>query len=203
MKIKTRSVAIALFIIAVFVIGLSLVPFNNANQSNSQSVYSLTLVVTTVHSDNESIACQYVFFVLENNTLTSSSVIKVPFAKKVRITIINYDNDTSPELVTSASNVSGVIGNKVIEFNSISVPQANITSGKGSNSFSMIPSADISHTFTTNTGLNIPIVPHSTEIAYTYFNSVGTYSWACMCQCGQLSMNSPGWMMGQLVVLPP
>lgn len=171
--------------------------------NQSQNVYSLTLVVTNVSSNNSTLSNMDVFFVLHDNQLVTSSVIKVPFGTLVRITIINHDNGLDPLLVPSDAAVSGVLNNQMQVYNSLSVSQSAIASGSGSQVYSKVATNDISHTFTVSSGLNIPILPHSTEVAYTYFNTQGTFSWACMCNCGPFSMSTPGWMIGQIVVLPP
>lgn len=203
MNNKFITVAIIVLVCASFVTGFYAQMFGASSQNKESGAYDLTLVVTNVSSPNSSMNSQDVFFVLENSQLVSSAVIKVPFGTLVRITVINHDAATDTPLVGDASDVTGLIGNELQVFNSISESSNNITSGNGATSYSYFPSSDISHTFTTNFGLNIPIIPHSTEVGYTYFNSSGTFSWACMCECGPFSMSTPGWMMGSLVVLQP
>ena len=203
MNQKLQSVFMAAFIVVVFLFSISVV-FSQAN-SNAQSsgYYQLTLVIENQTSGDNGIGNMYSFYVLNGNTLEPSSVIKVPFGKEVKITIINYDQGTSMPLTASAENVSGIVGGTIMTSSSISIPLAKYLAPQSAYSVSNISAGEISHTFTTSTGLNIPIFPHSTEVGYTYFNAVGNYSWACMCQCGALSMGSAGSMMGELVVLPP
>lgn len=202
-KNNTRTQIIALFLIAIFFASLFVLSVASSNQSQSRRIYSLNLVISTVPADNKSVGNQYIFFQSENGSLVSSAVITVPAATEIKITIINYDGDIDAPMVQSAINVSGVVGNDIRVFNSVSVPQASLSSGSGSAIYNYVPASRLSHTFSTSTGVNIPILPHSTEIAYTYFQNTGTYSWGCLCQCGQFSMDSPGWMTGQInVVLP-
>lgn len=203
MNKDTKTHAIALILIAIFFVSMFAVASTGSNQQQSKLVYSLNLVISKVSSDNQSVGSQYIFLQSENGTLVSSAVITVPAATEIKITIINYDNGIDAPMVSSATNVSGVVGNEIQVFDSSSISQASLLNGTGSASYNSIPASDLSHTFSTDTGVNIPIIPNSTEVAYTYFQSTGTYSWGCLCQCGQFSMDSPGWMMGQInVVLP-
>lgn len=203
MKRNTRSFAVVLFIIAVFFVSVTFISAMAPGQNEVNATHSVTLVVENAHPLNGSGGSQFMFYQLVNGDLVSSSVITVPAATEIEITIINYDNGTSPPLVQSATNVSGVVGNSIHVYNSTSVSQADLASSSGFLDYSAVPAADLSHTFSTDTGINIPILPHSTETAHTYFQTTGTFSWACLCQCGMLSMETPGWMMGQIVVVPP
>lgn len=203
MKDNTRIQVIALFLIAVFFASMFAVTAASSNQNQSKLVYSLNLVIATVPATNQSVGNQYLFFQSENGSLVSSAMITVPAATEIKITIINYDSNIDSPMEVTATNVTGVVGNEIQVFRSVAVSQNSLASGTGSVKYSSIPASDLSHTFSTNTGVNIPILPHSTEIAYTYFQNTGTYTWGCLCQCGQFSMDSPGWMTGQInVVLP-
>jgi hypothetical protein len=202
MNKKFQSVLIVVIILVVFVSSITL-GFAESSQHSSSGYYQLNLVIEKQSMDNNNSSGMYSFYVMENGALESSSVIQVPFGKEVKITIINHDNGISQPFVPSADNVSGVVGESVLAANGVS-HQVNQNDAVLNGSYiKEIPAAQISHTFSTNTGLNIPIYPNSTEVAYTYFNTVGDYSWGCMCQCGNLPMDSPGSMLGQLIVLPP
>ncbi len=203
MNNKIIAIAMIVLVTASFITGFYSVLFTGSQNSQNNNAYDLTLVITNVSSPNKTLASQDAFFVLQNGSLTSSAVIRVPFGTLVRITIINHDNGIDSPLVHMASNVTGVRGNSMSVYSGISVSNSDLNTGTGSTSYSDVPAADISHTFTTSTGLNMPIMPHSTEVGYTYFNSAGTYTWGCMCECGPYSMNSPGWMMGAFIVLSP
>ncbi len=202
MKEKLQSVLIVAFIIVVFASSISYVFAEEGNQQYSSGYYQLNLVIEKQTSGNNT-SGMYSFYVLENGMLQPSSVIKVPFGKEIKITIINFDQGTSLPLASSAENVTGVVSGTILASSSISTSNAQALTSKSGQSVSEIPAREISHTFTTDTGLNIPIYPHSTEVAYTYFNTVGNYTWGCMCQCGIYSMDASGSMVGQLVVLPP
>lgn len=173
-----------------------------AANSTGQNAFTLTLVLASLESPNSTLSGQYVFFQQENGVLESSAVINAPLGRLVRIVIINHDPGTDSLLTPSANSVTGTLNDQMQLFEGTSVPSADITSGTGSSVCSQLGGSDISHTFTTSTGLNIPIAPNSTEVTYTYFNTPGTISWGCMCECGQFSMSTPGWMMGEIVVAP-
>lgn len=200
---NTRNQLIALFLISVFFASMFVLTTVGSGKAQPKLVYNVDLVITTTHSDNQSLGNQYIFFQSENGSLMSSAVITVPAATEIKITIINYDSGVDAPLVNTATNVTGVVGNRIQVFNSVPALQSSFTSGSASVSYNSVPASELSHTFSTSTGINIPILPNSTEIAYTYFQNTGTYSWGCLCQCGQFSMNTPGWMMGEInVVLP-
>ncbi len=203
MRKNTRNQAIALFLISIFFVSMFMVATVASSGTQPKVVYSVNLVIATAPSGNQTLGSQYVFFQEENGTLVSSALITVPAATEIKITIINYDSGIDAPSVQSATSVSGVVGNRIQVFNNDSIPQASLSLGTDSVQYASIPASELSHTFSTNTGVNIPILPNSTEIAYTYFQNTGVYDWGCLCQCGQFSMNSPGWMTGQIdVVLP-
>lgn len=203
MKEKLQSVLIVAFIIMVFISSISYVFAEGNNQQSSSGYYQLNLVIEEKSSGGSNSSNMYSFYVLNHGVLEPSNILKVPFGKEVKITIVNFDQGISPPLTAEAGNVSGVVGGTMLASSSISVSQAQSPGPESWQSVSYLPASEISHTFSTSTGLNLPIFPHSTEVAYTYFNAVGNYSWACMCQCGITSMSSAGSMMGELVVLPP
>ncbi len=200
---NTRNQMIALFLISVFFASMFVVSAVGSSKAQPRRLYNVDLVIATVPSENQSVGNQYIFFQSENGSLMSSAMITVPAATEIKITIINYDSGVDAPMVQSATNVTGVVGNDIQVFNGVSVPQTSLASSSGSVNYNSVPASKLSHTFSTSTGINIPILPNSTEIAYTYFQNTGTYSWGCLCQCGQFSMDSPGWMVGQInVVLP-
>lgn len=193
------SVVVTVSLVAGLYSGVSFFQSSNSNQSP----YTLTLDITTVSSSNSTLSGQYVFFVDNNGQLTTSSIIHVPFGRLVRIVIINHDSGIDPLLVPNANMISGTINNRTAVFSGTSVTQSELTSGAGSVSYTELAPGEISHTFTTSAGLNIPIAPNSTEVAYTYFNTAGTINWGCMCECGPFAMDTPGWMTGELLVTAP
>lgn len=198
---NTRNQVIALFLISVFFAGMLVMTTVGSSTAEPKVMYNVDLVIATVPSGNQSLGSQYIFFQSENGSLTSSAVITVPAATEIKITIINHDSGRDAPLVQAATIVTGVVGNSIHVFNN-SIPLTSLAAAT-SVSYNSVPASDLSHTFSTSTGVNIPILPNSTEVAYTYFQNTGTYDWGCLCQCGQFSMNSPGWMMGQInVVLP-
>ncbi len=199
LNLRASAFLIVLLLIAFFSVGVYIgypgVPAN----TQSNPVYDLNLVITNTSSGNQTIAGQDLFFVYSDNTLSSSAVIRVPFGTEVKITIVNYDHDLDPILTSSASAVSGVLGNEI----HVSGLNSGFT-GSGTPAISMnyntVSPFNISHTFTTTSGINIPIEPDSTTTAFVVFDSYGSISWACMCLCGEMSMQTPGWMMGEIVV---
>lgn len=200
MREKLQSVFIVALLVIVFASSVTYILAQNSNQPAS-GYYQLNLVIEKQAPANNSTSGMYSFFVLNNGGLGSSSIIKVPFGKEIKITIINYDPGISTPLSPYADNVSGTVGNTVV---STGVDATGLAQGLQPDlTVSHISGLELSHTFTTDTGLNIPVFPNSTEVAYTYFNTVGNYSWGCMCQCGLEPMELAGSMEGQLVVLPP
>ncbi len=202
MKAKLQSALVVAFIIVVFFSGLSFV-FTQNNSQQTSGYFQLNLVIEKQFSGNNTSSGIYSYYVVNNGVLESSSVIKVPFGKEVRISIVNYDPGTSLPFGSSTENASGVVGGVILVSDSVMADNSQQLALNSVQYVTEIPAQDISHTFTTNTGLNIPVFPHSTEVAYTYFNTVGNYTWGCMCDCGAPSMDSSGSMMGQLIVLPP
>ncbi len=202
MKEKIQSALIVAFIIVVFFSSIGFVFAQNNIQQNS-GYYQLNLVIEKQPSGSNASGEIYSFYVLSNGVLESSNIIKVPFGKEVRISIVNFDPGTSLPFGSSAENASGVVGGSILATGSVAAGISQQLSSKSAQSISEIPARDISHTFTTSTGLNIPVLPLSTEVAYTYFNTVGNYTWGCMCDCGAPSMDSTGSMTGQFVVLAP
>lgn len=194
------------YLVVILLVGVSLIAGSFAGysmpkkQNLNQGAYDLTLVITNSSSSNTSMNSMYAFFEENGSHLQSSSVIRVPMGALVRITIVNYDHGTSKLMVSNDSSVSGVNGNLIQVYTGVNVTQEQISAGTGSVTYSTVNAKDISHTFTTSTGLNIPVLPFSTSVGYTYFNTAGTISWGCMCFCGELPMDSPGWMMGSIVV---
>ena len=202
MKEKVESALIVAFIIVVFFSSIGFVFAQNNSQHNS-GYYQLNLVIEKQTSTSNASGEIYSFYVLSNGVLESSNIIKVPFGKEVRISIVNFDPGTSLPFGSTAENASGVVGGSILATGSVAAGISQQLSSKSAQSVSEIPAQDISHTFTTSTGLNIPVLPLSTEVAYTYFNTVGNYTWGCMCDCGAPSMDSTGSMTGQLIVLAP
>lgn len=198
-----KAQVIALFLISVFIVSIFFMSTSSSGLSQSKAIYNVNLVIASLPSDNQSIGNEFAFYQVENGTLTSSAVITVPAATEIKITIINYDSGIDAPMVQTATNVTGVVGNNIQVLSNVSLSNTYAVASTGSVTYTSVPATALSHTFSTSTGVNIPILPHSTEIAYTYFQNTGTYSWGCLCQCGQFSMDSPGWMMGQINVVVP
>lgn len=194
------------YLVVILLLGVSLLAGTYSGysvlekQNQNQGAYDLTLVITNLSSPNKTMNGMYAFFEENGSQLQSSAVMRVPMGALVKLTIINYDHGTSKLLVTNDSRVAGVNGNQIQVFNGVNATQQELNTGLNSKEYSVVAASDISHTFTTNTGLNIPILPFSTVVAYTYFNTVGAVSWGCACDCGQFAMTSPGWMMGTIMV---
>ena len=146
MKEKLQSVLIATFIIVVFFSSIGYV-FTQSNNQHSSGYYQLDLVLEEQSSGTNSSSGIYSFYVLSNGVLEPSSVIKVPFGKEVRISILNYDPGTSLPLSPWAANASGVVGGSILATGSILTGSSPQLSSRSAQQVSEIPSQDISHTF--------------------------------------------------------
>ncbi len=169
----------------------SALPYNNA--------YTITLVVKDSYF-NSTLGMEPAFYVLQNGTLSSSSVIRLPVGEIIRMNIVSYDTMVSPPFSTSYSQVMGTIDNQItlLRGNTSLASYSTLSHGI---SVSSIPYADISHTFTiglANETVNIPVETGYNVTAFLEIGQPGTYSWGCMCPCGDVPMGTPGWMMGAI-----
>ena len=206
MSISRKSM-IAVIVVTVFlsmIIGAYVVnPLYNAQNAPPPKTGALTMIITSDNWYNNSSGYQAAFFVVENGHIESSSMITAAAHTLLEITIMNYDKATDPLLVNNDANVTGTVGDVVYEYNNtlVNASGAGVISPRGEFVLTSVPASKISHTFTTNTGLNIPVYPSSTEVAYAYFNTTGLYTWACMCNCGPVAMDHSGWMFGDIQVV--
>ncbi len=203
MNSKFQSAMFAFFIVVVLISSIGFVFAQNNTQNSSSGFYQLNLVIEKEYSSAKNLTNTYSFFVVENGVVQPSDIIYVPFGKAVKITIINYDGEISEPMTPTSNLISGVTNQSISVYNQVTVSNMYNLGHQSGRYSDAIPVSELSHTFTTSTGMSIPILPHSTEVAYTYFNTVGNYTWGCMCDCGIASMGISGSMMGELVVLPP
>ncbi len=181
----------------------------SSSESNA-STFDLTLVVTTGNIYNSTVGDQPAFYVLGPSGLESSASIALPAHRLIRLTIIDYDDGAANLTGSQYSTVSGTKNNMVTEISDENVNSsqgpAGIQISGGENVTSLAPD-NVAHTFTIpQLGINIPIAPSSTVVAYFTINQTGTYSWFCQTACGsgadglEGAMETPGWMTGNTVV---
>ncbi|MEM3267145.1 MAG: hypothetical protein QXR69_00470 [Conexivisphaerales archaeon] len=151
--------------------------------SHQQTPYVLRLVIMP-SEHNGTIEPRY--FVETQNGLASSANITLPANRLIELIVTSYYGMPTQPFEAKYYNVTGTVGDRI-----------NIMNMTGQSiSTSSLPKNSISHTFTTDWGLNIPIQNGFTEIAYFTIPHAGTYYWACMCPCDYYSMTTAGWMMG-------
>jgi hypothetical protein len=182
-----------------------------SSSSPSNSTYVLTLVITTDNTYNSSIGQQPAYYIVGPNGLESSANITVPSDQPIELVIVDYDDGSATLTVPQDANVTGVPGGIFV------VSNTNVNSSQGpsgieineSSLITQVPPSLIAHTFTVSGLLNIPVEMSSTTIANFTLTTPGTYAWSCNTECGSGPngtagpMNTPGWMEGSLVVLPP
>jgi hypothetical protein len=183
---------------------------SSAAPSNSSAPFDLTLVITTESIYNASTGDQPAYFVLGPDGIESSGNISLPSNRLIRLVVICYDdgpaNLTSPQF----AQVAGTMNNVVTEVSNENVNSSQGVSGievKGGTTVSSLPEDGIAHTFTVpELGINIPIMPSSTVVAYFTLTRTGSFVWLCETLCGsgatgaQGAMSTSGWMTGNLVV---
>lgn len=181
-----------------------------SSAESNASVFDLTLVITTENIFNSTVGDQPAYYVLGPNGLESSASIALPAHRLIKLTIINYDDGpadlTSPQYAT----VSGTQNNTVTVISNDVVNSSQGPSGiqiKGVQNVTSMSADNIAHTFTIpQLGINIPVEPSSTVVAYLTINQTGTFSWFCQTACGsgdtglEGAMSTPGWMTGSAVV---
>lgn len=177
--------------------------------SGSNTTFDLTIVITTNNIFNSTVGDQPAYYVLGPNGLQSSASIALPAHRLIRLTIICYDDGAANLTSSQYATVSGTQGNMVTEIDNDNVNSSQGASGiqvnGGQNVTSLSPDS-VAHTFTIpQLGINIPIAPSSTTVAYFTINQAGTYSWFCQTVCGsgpdglEGAMETPGWMTGSVV----
>lgn len=196
---SNKLMAVALFfIILSFFISISPYIPGLPNPVKEKGSFDLTMEIApkTLHNVTE-----YAYYVVVDGTEYSSSSINVPSNVTVKITIYNQDPGYDKLLNSKDANVTGTVYGylDVTDYSPANTSASHQVPSEGTN-VTVLPSTDISHTFTVNNGLNIPVPPLSTVVTYATFDAPGIYSWGCMCQCGAMSMNTSGWMYGTLVV---
>lgn len=183
----------------------------NSSSSSSTGPYAVTLVITTNNIFNQSVGDQPAYYLLENGTLHSSSLINFPAGRTISLTIINYD-DGPANVSSTYAQVVGTANNQITIINNTNVNSSQGTNGinlNGGSVVSQVPDSNIAHTFTVFSGdspvLNIP-VPPSSIVHATFTMTSGSYTWQCEAACGSGSvgwngaMSTPGWMTGTVEV---
>ncbi|MDG6967574.1 MAG: hypothetical protein JRN23_00785 [Nitrososphaerota archaeon] len=175
--------------------------------SNS-STFDVTLVITTNNIYNSTIQDQPAYYVLGPKGLESSASIALPAHQLIKLTIVCYDDGAANLTGSQYAAVAGTQGNVVTEITNDNVNSSQGASGiqvEGGVTVSSVPANDTAHTFTIpQLGINIPVMPSSTVIAYFTIDQTGTFSWFCMTACGsgpdgtQGAMSTPGWMTGSV-----
>ncbi|MCL5794602.1 MAG: hypothetical protein M1138_07255 [Candidatus Thermoplasmatota archaeon] len=180
--------------------GSSYAPSQSTQLSFPQSnVFTINLVVKDSYF-NSTLGMQPAFYVLQNGTMRSSSVIRLPVGEIIRINIVSYDSMVSPPFATSYSQVTGTLGNQAILLKDNSTLASPSALSRGE-TVTSVPYADISHTFTIGlpeSTVNIPVEIGYNVTAFFEIGQAGVYSWGCMCPCGAGPMETPGWMMGSI-----
>ena len=176
----------------------------------SGSPYVLTLAITTNNIYNATYQDQPAYYVLGPNGIESSADISLPAHQLIKLVIVNYDDGPADLTSSQYANVSGTVNNQVTEINNSNVNSSQSATGiqlNGSETVSSVATDNIAHTFTIpQLGLNIPVEPSSTAVAYFTLNQTGTFYWFCETQCGYGptgilgAMATAGWMTGSVTV---
>ncbi|AKA49430.1 hypothetical protein IX51_10355 [uncultured archaeon] len=196
---KLMAVALFFIILSLFISISPYVP-QLPHPVKQTSSFQLNLGIALRTQDN---VTDYAFYVLVGGVDQSSAAINVPSNVSVRITVFNQDPGIDKLLKSSDANLSGsdtgIMNVKQYTNSSFPISDSEVflPSARG---VSFIAPSNISHTFTTSNGLNIPIPPDSAVMTNVTFTQPGVYSWGCMCECGPFSMETPGWMYGTFVV---
>ncbi len=193
------AVALLFIILALFISITPYVPVLSHQSNHNDSSFHLTLVIANKTEGNFT---DYAFYVLTDGYMENSTAINVPSNVSVEIQIFNLDPGMDKLLKTTDANLTGSeTGHMMVQGYYQPDPLSwAYAENQPVESISHIPANEISHTFTTSTGLNIPIPPLSTVTVNATFSTPGVYSWGCMCDCGMQSMDSSGWMLGSFVV---
>ena len=124
----------------------------------------------------------------------------VPTHTPVLVTVTNYDNASNP-VPNAAAAVKGTVGN-VVTMRDASAAQGMVMTA--------VPPDQVSHTFTMDSGgyaINVPL-PVASSVTdpmvvtfVAYFNITGTFAWHCLAPCDEISMVTPGFMLGTVTVV--
>lgn len=177
----------------------------------SSSVYALNLVISTNNIYNSTVGDQPAYYVLGPNGLESSADISLPAHQLIKLVIVCYDDGPANLTGPQYANVSGTQNNVVTEVNNDNINSSQGVSGiqiNGGDTVSSVSPDNIAHTFTIpQLGINIPVEPSSTVIAFFTLNQTGTFTWFCMTECGSGptgiggAMATAGWMTGTVTVI--
>ncbi len=182
---------------------------SSSGASNSSSPFVLTLVVTTGNAFNSTIGEQPAFYVLGPSGLESAAGISLPAHRLIKLVIVNYDDGAANLTGPQYAAVTGTQNSSIKMISNDNVNSSQGAAGiqvSGGESLSSLPTNDTAHTFTIpQLGINIPIAPSSTTVAYFTINQTGTFTWFCQTECGYGdkgllgAMSTPGWMTGNLI----
>ena len=182
---------------------------SSSSASTSSSPFVLTLVVTTSNPFNSTIGEQPAFYVLGPNGLESAAGISLPAHRLIKLVIVNYDEGAANLTGSQYAAVTGTQNNSITVISNENVNSSQGAAGiqvNGGKSVSGLPENDTAHTFTIpQLGINIPIAPSSTTVAYFTINQTGTFTWFCQTECGYGdkgllgAMSTPGWMTGNVM----
>jgi plastocyanin len=182
---------------------------SSSSASNSSSPFVLTLVLTTSNPFNSTVGEQPAFYVLGPSGLESAAGISLPAHRLIKLVIVNYDDAPANLTGSQYATVSGTQNNSVTVISNDNVNSSQGAAGiqvSGGESVSSLPTNDTAHTFTIpQLGINIPLAPASTTIAYFTVNQTGTFTWFCQTECGSGdkgllgAMSTPGWMTGNVM----
>jgi len=182
----------------------------SSGTSNSSSTFDLTLLVSTNNSFNSTVGDQPAYYVLGPHGPESAANIALPSHQLIKLVIICYDDGAANLSASQYAEVSGTQNNTITVVNNDNVNSSQLASGiqvSGGESVSSLPADGIAHTFTIpQLGINIPLAPSSTVVAYFTINQTGTFSWLCNTLCGygvdglSGAMDTPGWMTGNVAV---
>ena len=162
--------------------------------------YTLNLVIKDAWY-NSTLGYQPAYFVLQNGQLESSASINLPVHKEIRINIVSYDTMISPPFYSSYAEVSGTVDG-LMEVTSANSTVNTSFAADLSHVASAVSYAKVTHTFTISISgqtVNIPVQAGYNDTAFFEINQPGNYTWGCMCPCGQGPMETPGWMIGEVV----
>ncbi len=181
----------------------------SSSSANESSPYVLTLVVSTNNIFNSTIGDQPAFYVLGPNGLESAASISLPAHRLIKLVIVDYDEGAANLTLPKYATAAGTQNNSVTVVSNDNVNSSQGAAGilvNGGETASSFNASEIAHTFTIpQLGINIPIAPLSTVVAYFTINQTGTFTWFCQTECGYGArgvlgaMSTPGWMTGNVV----
>jgi plastocyanin len=182
---------------------------SSSSASSSSTPFVLTLVVTTGNIYNSTVGEQPAYYVLGPHGIESAASISLPAHRLIELVIVDYDDGAANLTGSQYATVSGTQNNSVTEVSNENVNSSQSAAGiqvSGGETVSSLPADGIAHTFTIpQLGINIPLAPSSTVVAYFTLNQTGTFTWFCMTICGSGpnglggAMATAGWMSGNVV----